>query len=95
MPQWEKEKKVKALISQLCPTLCNPMDYSPPDSSVYGILQARILEWVPVLFSRGSFQPRDPTQFSYIASRFFYHLSHQGSPRTLEWVAYPFFSGNS
>ena len=71
------------------------MDYSPPDSSVYGILQARILEWVPVLFSRGSFQPRDQTQFSYIASRFFYHLSHQGSPRTLEWVAYPFFSGNS
>ena len=49
------------LVTQLCPTLCDPMDCSPPGSYVYGILQARILEWVPMLTSRGSFQPRDQT----------------------------------
>ena len=45
-------------VSKLCPTLCNPMDCSPPGSSVHGILQARILEWVAVPFSRWSSQPR-------------------------------------
>ena len=47
--------KVKVLVIQLCPTLCDPMDFSPPGSFVYGILQARILEWVAMSFSRGSF----------------------------------------
>ena len=47
--------KVKALVSQLCLTLCDPMDCSPPGSPVHGILQARILEWVTIPFSRGSF----------------------------------------
>ena len=42
---------------QLCPTLCDPMDYSPPGSSVHGIFQARILEWVAISSSRGSSQP--------------------------------------
>ena len=51
--------KVKVLVAQLCLTLCDPMDCSPPSSSVHGILQARILEWVAIPFSRGSFQPRD------------------------------------
>ena len=46
--------KVKALVAQLCGTLCNPMDCSPPGFSVHGILQARILEWVSILFARGS-----------------------------------------
>ena len=41
-------------VTQLCPTLCNPVDCSPPGSSVHGILQARILEWVAISFSRGS-----------------------------------------
>ena len=45
------------------------MDCSPPGSSVYGILQARILEWVAISFSRGSSQPRDQTQVSHIAGR--------------------------
>ena len=45
------------LVVQLCLTLCDPTDYSPPDSSVLGILQARILEWVAIPFSRGSSQP--------------------------------------
>ena len=52
---------------QLCLTLCDPMDCSLPGSYVHGILQARILEWVAVPFSRGSFQPRDQTQVSHIA----------------------------
>ena len=63
--------KVKVLVAQLCLTLCDPMDYSPPGPSVHGILQARILEWVVIPFSRGSSQPRDLTQVSCIASRFF------------------------
>ena len=52
-----------------CPTLCDPMDCSPPGSSVHGILQARILEWVAISFSRGSSQPRDRTWVSCIAGR--------------------------
>ena len=61
--------------AQPCPTLCDPMDYSPPGSSVHGILQARILEWVAISFSRGSSQPRDRTHISRVspasAGRFF------------------------
>ena len=49
---------------QLCPTLCNPMDCSPPGSSVHRILQARILEWVAISYSRGAPQPRDLTCIS-------------------------------
>ena len=52
-------------VAQSCPTLCNPVDCSPPGSSVHGILMARILEWVAISFSRGSSQPgikpRSPT----------------------------------
>ena len=63
--------KVKVLITQWYPTLCDSTDYSPPDSSIHGILQARILEWVAISFSRGSSQPRNLTQVSCIAGRFF------------------------
>ena len=56
---------------QSCPTLSDPMDCSPPGSSVPGISQARVLEWVAISFSRGSSQPRDPTQVSCIAGGFF------------------------
>ena len=55
------------LVAQLCPTLCDPMDCSPPGSSVHGILQARILEWVAISFSRGSSSPRDQTQVSCVS----------------------------
>ena len=50
---------------------CNTMDSSPPDSSLHGILQARVLEWVAMPSSRGSSQPRDRTQVSCIAGGFF------------------------
>ena len=50
----QKPKAVKVSVAQSCPTLCNPVDCSPPGSSVQGILQAQILEWVAIPFSRGS-----------------------------------------
>ena len=60
------------LVAQSCPqTLCDPMDCSPPDSSVHGILSARILEWSAISFSRGSSWPRDRTWLSRIADIFF------------------------
>ena len=63
-----ESESVKSLS---CVQLCDPMDYSLPGSSVHGILQARILEWVAIHFSRGSSQPKDWTQVSCIAGRFF------------------------
>ena len=68
---------VHAKSLQSCLTLCNPMACNPPGSSVYGILQARILEWVAIPFSRGSSRLKDRTQVSCIAGRFFHRLSHQ------------------
>ena len=58
-------------VDQLCSTLWDPMDCSLPGTSVHGIFQARILEWVAIPFSKGSSQPRDRTQVSCIAGRFF------------------------
>ena len=62
---------VCVLVAQSCLTLCNPMDCRPPGFSVHGILQARILQWVATPFSRGSSWPRDWTEVSGIAGRFF------------------------
>ena len=58
-------------VAQSCLTLCSPMDCSPPGSSVHGIFQARILEWVAISLSGGSSWPRDRTQVSHIAGRCF------------------------
>ena len=58
-------------VTQSCPTLCNPMDCSLPRSSIHGIFQARVLEWVAVSFSRGSSWPRDWTWVFHIAGRRF------------------------
>ena len=65
--------KVKVLVAQSCPTLCRHgvTDCSPPGSSIHGILQARMLEWVAIPFSRGSSQSRDWTQVSCTAGRLF------------------------
>ena len=63
--------KVKVIVTQLCLTLCDPMDCSPPRSCVPATLQARILEWVDTPFSRGSSPPKDWTQVSYVARGFF------------------------
>ena len=63
-------KVLKVLVAQSCLTLCNPMDWSPP-GSVHGILQARILEWIAIPFTRGSFPSRDQTQALCTGGRFF------------------------
>ena len=76
----------QVLVAQLCQTLCNTMDCSLPGYSVHGILQARVLEWVAIPFSRESSQLRGQTWISHIVSRFF-TLSHQGSP--LSSQSYP------
>ena len=59
------------LVTQLCLTLCDPMDL--PGSSVHGIFQARILEWVAISFSRGSSRLRDRTHTSCISRQILYH----------------------
>ena len=81
--------KCEVTVVQLCPTLWDPIDHT-----VHGILQARILEWVAIHFSRIF-----PTQRSNPGLPhcrwILYQRSYQGSPRTLEWVAYPFSRGSS
>ena len=69
------------LVSKPCLTLCDPMDCSPLGSSVHGILQARILEWVAVSFSRASSRPRDWICISYISGGFF-TSEPPGQPRS-------------
>ena len=62
-----------SLVAKSCLTLCDPMDYSPPGSSVHGILQARILEWVAMPSSGGSSWPSDQTQVSCFGRQILYH----------------------
>ena len=62
---------VCVLLVQSCLTLCDPVDCSPSGSSVHGVLQARILEWVAICFSRGSSRPRDGARVSYMEGRSF------------------------
>ena len=75
--------KVKLLVAQWCLTLCDPMDCSLPGFSVHGIVQATILEWVAIPFSRGSSQPRDGTWVSLHCRQIVDCLRHQGSPHPL------------
>ena len=74
--------KSESEVTQLCPTLCDSMDCSLLGSSVHGILQARILEWVTISFARGSSRLRDRTQVYMHCKQILYLLSHQGS----SWV---------
>ena len=71
--------------TQSCLTLCNPIDCIPQGSSVHGISQARILEWVAISFSRASSQSRDRTLVSWISCigrQVLYQLSHRGNPKS-------------
>ena len=70
---------MKVLVAQLCQLFCDPMDYSQPGSSAHGIFQAGIMEWVAILFYRGSSLSRDRTQVFCTAGRFFTLLSHKGN----------------
>ena len=70
LPHWQASQRYAAAAAtslQSCPTLCNPMDCSLPGSSVHGILQVRILEWLAISFSRGASQPRDGNCISCIS----------------------------
>ena len=70
--------EVEVLIAQSCLTLCNTMDCNPPGSSLHGTLQARILDWVAILFSRGTSWLRDQIQVSCISGRFFkFHITEE------------------
>ena len=75
---------VCVLVTQSCPTLCDPMDCSLTGSSVPGVLQARILDWVAMPFSTGSSWPRHQTRVSWIASRFF-TMEPPGKPNSAPW----------
>ena len=86
------------LVAQSCLTLCDTMDCSPPGSSVHGILQARILEWVAIPFSRGSFLTQELNSGLLHRRQILYHLSHQRSPNcslvsTKDWGNYSGGSG--
>ena len=73
------------LVTQSCRTLCDSMDCSLSLSSVHGILQARVLEWVAVFSSRGSSQPRDRTWVSCIAGRFFTNWATREAPSSMKY----------
>ena len=75
-------------VTELCPNLCDPMDCSPPGSSVHRILQARILEWVAISCSRISSRPRNRTQVSCIAGRVFTTWPTRKALKTKETVAH-------
>ena len=81
----KNDGKVKkwVLAAQLCPTLCDPMDCSPPGSSVHGILQARILELGSHSLFQGSSRPRDQTWVSRIAGRFFTIWATRETPKMM------------
>ena len=74
---YPKKKKPKALVTQLCLTLCSPMDCNLLGSTVHRILQARTLEWVAILFSRNL--PGPGIELRSHFRQFLYQLSHQGS----------------
>ena len=77
----------KSEVTQSYPALCNPMDCSLPGSSIHGIFQARVLEWVATSFSRGSSWPRDWTQVSRIAGRHFTtQVCHIAGRRFTVWA---------
>ena len=87
----ENKPEIVILVAQSCLTLCDPVDCSLPGSSVRGIFEARILEWVAIPFSRGSSQPRNQTQISHTAGRLFYCLSYQGPITCLRDASYDYF----
>ena len=74
------ESAVLCLVIQSCLTLCDPMDCSPPGSSVIGTLQARILEWVAISSSREIFPNQGLNSSLPLCRRILYRLSHQGNP---------------
>ena len=85
---FSKKPGVFLLSRSSCPTLCYPMDYRPPGSSVHRIFQARILEWVAVFFSSGSSQPRDGTHIFCIGRWTLDHWEECGKPKRTRSIIY-------
>ena len=83
------------LVTQLCPTLCNPIDCSLPDSSVHGNSTGKNTAVGCHAHLQGIFPTQGSKPDLPHCSQILYHLNHQGSPRILEWVAYPFSRGLS
>ena len=78
-------KGCECMRTQLCPTLWDPMDCSPPGSSVHGIFQAIILEWVAISYSRGSSQPKDQTCISYMSCNGKQIINHWATWEASNW----------
>ena len=83
------------LVTQSCPTLCNPMDYSPPGSSVHGDSTGKNNRVGCHALLQGIFPTQRSNPGFPHCRQVLYCLSHQGSPRILEWVATPFSRGSS
>ena len=86
---------VPCLIAQSCPTLCNTMDCSPPGSSVHGDSPGKNTGVGCHALLQGIFLTQGSNPDLLHCRQILYHLSHQGSPRILKWVTYPFSRGSS
>ena len=86
--QTQKNKYCEREVAQSCPTLWDPIDCSLPDSSVHGIFQAIVLEWIAISFSRGSSQPRARTRVSCIVDRCFTVWATREVQNTKEQILY-------
>ena len=86
---------VLSLVAQLCPTLCDPMDCSPLGSSVHGDSPGKNTETGCHALFQGIFPTQGSNPGLPHCRQILYHLTHQGSPRILEWVANPFFRESS
>ena len=86
---------LKPLVPKLCPTLCDPMDCSPPGSSVHGDSAGKNTGVGPHAFLQGIFTTQESNPGLPHCRWVLYHLSHQESPRTLGWVPYSFSRGSS
>ena len=92
-----REGEVKwSEVAQSCPTLCDPVDCSLPGSSIHGIFQARVLEWLAIPFSRGSSQPRNPTWVSRTAGGFFTNWAIREAPisKNKNWMRFMTYKSN-
>ena len=80
-PEFQVESESESEISQSCPILCDPMDFSLPGSSVHGIFQAVVLEWIAISFSREIFPAQGSNPGLPHCRQTLYRLSHQGSTK--------------
>ena len=90
-----KEYTVLCLVTQSCLTLCNPIDCGRPGSSVRGDFQGKNTRVCCHALLQGIFLTQGLNPGLSNCKKILYHLSHQGSPRTLKWVSYPFSRGSS